>query len=126
MFAELGVLSSQATLRMELLTLIEEGLGGIRLNKTEHLCEIQNLVFIDTSRCTSFLLYGCCLYIFKGFQYWRPISPNQRIVPCRSILHTRFMAAKSLSKSLLKGFERFAPFLPWRPLLLNTVCDCVR
>ena len=59
MLAELGVLRSQATLRMELLDLIEEGIGGSRLNKTEHLCEIQNFVLIDTSRCTSFLLYGC-------------------------------------------------------------------
>ena len=39
---------------MESLSLNKEGIGGIRLNKTEHLCEIQNLVFIDTSRCTSF------------------------------------------------------------------------
>jgi len=46
---------------MESLSLMEEGIGGIRLNKTEHLCEIQDLVFMDTSRCTSFLLYGCCV-----------------------------------------------------------------
>ncbi|KZR61225.1 hypothetical protein PMIT1306_02005 [Prochlorococcus sp. MIT 1306] len=61
MLAELGVLRSQATLRMESLSLMEEGIGGIRLNKIEHLCEIQDLVLIDTSRCTSFLLYGCCV-----------------------------------------------------------------
>ena len=67
MLAELGVLRSQATLRMEPLSLNEEGIGGIRLNKTEHLCEIQNLVFIDTSRCTSFLLYGCCVKILRDF-----------------------------------------------------------
>ncbi|ABM79715.1 Conserved hypothetical protein [Prochlorococcus marinus str. MIT 9303] len=48
MLAELGVLRSQATLRMEPLSLSEEGIGGIRLNKTEHLCEIQNLVSLYT------------------------------------------------------------------------------
>ncbi|KGG31128.1 hypothetical protein EV14_2499 [Prochlorococcus sp. MIT 0703] len=61
LLAELGLLRSQATLRINLLSINEEGIGGIRLNKTEHLCEIQNLVFMDTSRCTSFLLYGCCV-----------------------------------------------------------------
>ena len=50
MLAELGVVRSQATLRMEPLGLIEEGIGGIRLNKTEHLCEIQNLVSMYTFR----------------------------------------------------------------------------
>ena len=48
MLAELGVLRSQATLGMEPLSLNEEGIGGIRLNKTEHLCEIQNLVSLYT------------------------------------------------------------------------------
>ena len=33
---------------MELLSLNEEGIGGIRLNKTEYLCEIQNLVSLYT------------------------------------------------------------------------------
>ena len=33
---------------MDPLGLNEEGIGGIRLNKAEHLCEIQNLVSLYT------------------------------------------------------------------------------
>jgi len=41
-------LSSKGLLRIDLLSLVEEGIGGIGLHKIEHLSEIKNLVSLNT------------------------------------------------------------------------------
>lgn len=41
-------LSRKGLLRIDLLSLVEEGIGGIGLHKIKHLCEIRNLVSLNT------------------------------------------------------------------------------
>ncbi len=51
-------------LLLELLSLEDETVSGIRMHKIENLCATPDLVYLDTSRYATFLLYGPCLRIF--------------------------------------------------------------
>ena len=63
---------------------------------------------------------------FELIQYWRPTSPNQRMLPCLSIRHTRPMAAKSLSKSLLKRLDLLECCLACRLVVRKSERGCAR